>query len=428
MECASACFSKTLHYESPAHGGWGVIRVAALVPEMHMLFVAPSACGRHGALGGIMNGVKDKVSYLFIDEKGIVSGDYEQQIPQAVAELFAFLQKQPRVLFLFVSCLDDMLGTDHEALLETLSAQWPQVQFRTCHMNPIQSDTALPPLVTLNRNIYSLLRVQPKTTPVCSTAQINLIGNNVPPHKDGELYRVLAQNGITVRHIQECTSFDEYCTMNKSCLNLVLSPVAAYAARDMEANPGIPYQLAYISYNPQEIRAWYATLAQKLTELGKPVAFSIESDAAQAEASLRETAALLRGTPIALDFQAVKRTCSLAKTLIQYGFTVALLAIDTVLPFEKADFAWLQEHAPHLEVASPLHHDSPKFAYRSYSNCLCIGFDAGYMTGSTHVVNIMDDEGNFGFNGILRLMKHIQAAYHNTANVPQMIREAKLVV
>gem|GEM_PF-6417334 len=25
MECRSACFTTTLHYESPAHGGWGVI-------------------------------------------------------------------------------------------------------------------------------------------------------------------------------------------------------------------------------------------------------------------------------------------------------------------------------------------------------------------------------------------------------------------
>ncbi|UKI16282.1 MAG: hypothetical protein L6V87_11680 [Ruminococcus sp.] len=59
------CFEQTLHYVSPSHGGWGVVRIAALVPESHHLFVCPFACGRHTALGGEMNGIKEQVSYLF---------------------------------------------------------------------------------------------------------------------------------------------------------------------------------------------------------------------------------------------------------------------------------------------------------------------------------------------------------------------------
>ena len=74
------------------------------------------ACGRHGALGGALNGIKDKVSYVYIDESDIVSGGYEELIPNAVDELFEFLEKRPRVLLLFVSCLDDLLGTDHAEL------------------------------------------------------------------------------------------------------------------------------------------------------------------------------------------------------------------------------------------------------------------------------------------------------------------------
>ena len=41
-------YSKTcsLHYVSASHGGWGIVRMAALVPEAHLLFVCPSACGK----------------------------------------------------------------------------------------------------------------------------------------------------------------------------------------------------------------------------------------------------------------------------------------------------------------------------------------------------------------------------------------------
>lgn len=106
MSCCNS-FGKTLHYVSPAHGGWGVVRIAALVPESHQLFVAPFACGRHGALGGAVNGIKERISYLYIDEADIVSGGYEDLIPDAVDELFTYLTSRPKVLFLFVSCLDD---------------------------------------------------------------------------------------------------------------------------------------------------------------------------------------------------------------------------------------------------------------------------------------------------------------------------------
>lgn len=90
------CFEQTLHYVSPSHGGWGVVRIAALVPESHHLFVCPFACGRHTALGGEMNGIKEQVSYLFIDEADIISGDYEQMIINGVDDLLRALTRYPR--------------------------------------------------------------------------------------------------------------------------------------------------------------------------------------------------------------------------------------------------------------------------------------------------------------------------------------------
>ena len=80
-------FNSTVHYCSPAHGGWGVVRVAMLVPESYQLFVCPSACGRHGALGAIEHGNKERLSYLYIDEADIVSGSYEDLILEGVDAL-----------------------------------------------------------------------------------------------------------------------------------------------------------------------------------------------------------------------------------------------------------------------------------------------------------------------------------------------------
>ena len=93
----------TLHYVSAAHGGWGIVRIAALVPESYLLFVCPFACGRHTALGSIDNGIKDQVSYLFITEGDIISGGSEQLIIDNVGDLFEALPKRPKVLFIFTS-------------------------------------------------------------------------------------------------------------------------------------------------------------------------------------------------------------------------------------------------------------------------------------------------------------------------------------
>lgn len=428
MQCCSACFTKTLQYTSPAHGGWGVIRIAALVPEMKMLFAAPFACGRHGALGAILNGIKDKVAYLFIDEKDIVSGSYEEKIVRAIDEYFVFLGSHPKAFFYFTSCLDDLLGTDHPAILAKLNKKYPDVMFRDCHMDPIQMDTAAPPQVSLLTNIYSLLE-RNESERTHKKNQINFLGNNIPVSSDCEFFSLLKDYGISVRQLGLCKTFAEFQEMSESCLDVVLSPTAKTAAKNLEKNPGIASLTFYNTYDVNEISQFYKTLSNKLSEAtGRTIDFDIRAYREKAEAALDETAHIIKGTPVAIDFQAVRKPFTLAKVLLEHGFAVSLVAADSVAAFEQESFDWLKEHYPTLEIASPIHHDSPKFPYRNLSDSLCIGFDCGYMTGSTKVVDIMEDEGMYGFDGVVKLMKRIQDAHRTKANVSEMITEANLII
>ena len=140
LRALTAHLKRPLHYSSPAHGGWGVVRMGHLLPESYQLFVSPAACGRHGAIGAYMQGRKQRVSYLYLEEDDIVSGGYEELIADAAIELLEHLEhagKLPKVLMIFVSCIDDLLGTDHEAIVQTLSEKRPDVRFTFCHMNPI---------------------------------------------------------------------------------------------------------------------------------------------------------------------------------------------------------------------------------------------------------------------------------------------------
>ena len=410
-------FTSTLHYVSPAHGGWGVIRIAALVPESHQLFVSPFACGRHGALGGAINGIKDRVSYVYIDEGDIVSGGYEELIPKVVDELFEFLGKRPKVLLLFVSCLDDLLGTDHEALNRVLSEKYPDVKFRSCHMNPIKMDTKFPPGVTLQNNMYSLLeRSETKDRAV------NLIGNNMPLDKGCELFEIMADNGFGIRHITDFDKFDDFKSMSKSVLNLLLSPVAKYASTEMEKNLGIPFMEAYNTYDIDEIRRFYKDLGDIL---------GIKIDTAEYEKravkKIGETLDIIGGFPIAIDYQAVKKPFTLAAALIKYGFNVGFIMTDEPKSIEKEAYEYIRNSQKQIRIVNAVHPDLVKFENRD-RQYLCVGFDCGYATGSKNVLDILEDESFFGFYGIERMMDGMINAFRNSGDLKEMIKEAGLVI
>ena len=415
MSCCD--FGSSLHYVSPAHGGWGVVRVAALIPESHMLFVAPFACGRHGALGGEINGIKDRISYLYIDEGDIISGGYEDLIPDAVNELFGFLEKRPKVLVLFVTCLDDLLGTDHVQLQRRLRERHPDVRFISCHMNPISMDTKFPPGVTLQNNIYSLLEKREQRVDA-----INLIGNNVPISRDCELFKIMADNGYSVRHITDFESFEGFLTMAESRLNLRLSQPAKYACEQMEKNLGIKCIDALATYDIDEIKGFYSALGSAL---------GFTPDTAKYEESARceteRALSIIGDCPIALDYQAVKKPYTLAKALLRYGFNVRLIMADGLGAIEKGAYEYIKQEHPEIKILNAIHPDQVKFESRG-EDCLCIGFDCGYATGSDRVVDLMDDETLFGFRGLEMLMKSMVKAYESSGNLKAMIDDAGLVV
>lgn len=409
----------TLDYVSAAHGGWGIVRIAALVPESHMLFVCPSACGRHTALGGAVNGIKDRVSYLFLQEADIVSGDFEKMIVDNVSVMLKMLPKRPKAIFIFTSCLDDLLGTDHEPILEELGRREKGIEFRHCSMNPISLNTSNPPGISAYVNMFSLLKKRPT-----DEKQINVLGSPVPYSGECDLKQILGKKGYRVMNIGDCTDYESFLSMASARLNIVSAPIALRAAQELEKNFGIPYIKAFVNYDPQKIESFYKELSDAL---GEDLMTDSYKYKAEAEEKLRQTAELLDGYPVAVDYQAVLRPYTLALTLSCYGFNVGMIASDNVSAFEKESLEELKVKNPRMLVENPMHHDAVKFPHQG-EKYLCIGFDCGYMTSSDKVVNIMEDEGLFGYYGIIQLMNMISEAFSSSADVHGMIKEAGLII
>ena len=245
MNCG--CFADTLHYSSPANGGRGVVRTGMLVPESVELFVCPFACGRHGAISIMTQALKDRLAYLYVDQSDIING-YDDLIPPAVGQFLEALPARPRVVLVFVSCLDDLIGTDNDALEDTLHARFPGIRFRVCHMNPISLGSATPPGVSIQNKMYSLL--EGGRTP---DRGVNCIGSLVEVDPRGEIHPFLASLGLgKLRHISHYQSFDAYQEMGASRLNLVIAPPGKQAAGQMERRLGIPMLTLPVSYRAEE--------------------------------------------------------------------------------------------------------------------------------------------------------------------------------
>lgn len=420
MQPCNNCFPDTLRYTSPAHGGWGVVRMGMLVPESHQLFVCPFACGRHGAIGALHQGYKDRVSYLYINEADIVSGGYEDLIPEAVDELLSELPKRPRALMIFVSCLDDLLGTDHEAFLRLLREKHPDMRFTVCHMNPITQDSKLPPPIHIQKKMYGLLEPSKE-----KKNAVNLVGNLVDILPESELYSLLHSAGFEeINHISRCADYDAFKELAASRMNVVVGPRGLVPAKDMKKSLGIDYVYVPVSYDMDETEEVYRKI---YAAAGKDAGFDVAGARAKAEESLAQTREALAGLPIVVDASATVRPFSMAKLLLNHGFQVSAVYAQECSALEKSAFQWITERSPEVRILQPEHHNSPKNR-ASARECLAIGFEGAYLSGAGHVVDMAADEGLYGYAGITELMRKMQKAANTRTDLHSMIHSYGLVI
>lgn len=429
MQACDACFVKSLRYESPAHGGWGIVKLATQLPECHLLFFSPPACGRHGALSSIVSGIKEKVSYVCFTEKEIVEGTYVESFLPAVDELLATLVARPRVVLIYTSCIDDLLGTDRMALRHAMEARHPDVKFRFCQMNPIHLDSSKrAPGISLFVHLYDLLDGERKNP---RRDMVNLLGNVLVMGEKSELVEVLHEAGVaTINQLPDMASFDQFLEMADSSLSLVMHPRALEGAKHLQQICGIPFLDAFCTYDLAEIDAFYRNLALKLSSLlGHPVDLDLGARRARAEQAWEAARTALHGRKIAIDFQAVAKPYTLARTMLEKGFAVSLIATDGISGLDKPSFEWIKAHCPHVEIASPLDPEGPKYAYRAtHGEDVCIGFDVGDMVASNHVADMLEDDDHFGYQGVEKFCRKLIDAATKTIDLHSMIKEANLVV
>ncbi|GHV55790.1 hypothetical protein AGMMS49579_19410 [Spirochaetia bacterium] len=418
--------NETLHFCSPAHGGWGVIRVACMLPETQLLFVCPEACGRHGAIASIEQGYRSKITYLCIDEHEIILGGYDAEIERAVDDIMVKVKPRPKAILLFLPCIDDLLAGDHSAAIKKMEEKHC-LPIRLTRMNPIMLDNKMTPMLRVQRALYEFL---PKYPADKKDQGIIVLGSFSPPTQASELAALMRRLGFgPLRHPAFCSSFEEFTALSQSAAAIVLRPEGGAAADFLGSERGIPAIHAPVAFDTPAIIERYQHIIDFLSALPgahktRVSAQEIFADAIDAAAAkLEQAAAFLKGASVAVDSTVTASPFSLALALVRGGIRVSRVYANYLGAHEKAAFKELADLDGSIIAANPNH--GKKYGTRPEHPLadIAIGFEAGYATAAPVTVPLAFDEGRYGFEGFIAVIDAIVEAVNENREARQNLRE-----
>ena len=265
----------------------------------------------------------------------------------------------------------------------------------------------------MRSRLYTLLKERPKNEKAAA-----IIGNDLPTREKGELVEFLKAGGFKIHEITSCKSYEQYQEMAESTYYISYNP-AAKAGGDMLAGRlgGIHFYMPF-SFDYKEIDEGFERLAKLLgTELPD---FSAKK--ASCERALEDTRKLIKETPIVIDYTFCPRPLGLAKMLLNAGFIVEKVYVDSISEEEKEDFIYLQEHYPKLFLYPTVHAGMRFMAEKSPGQVLAIGQKAAYFENTKHFVNVVEGGGMIGYDAVQNTLRLMREAYLEEKDMRKLIQ------
>lgn len=409
-------FGSTLEYNAPARGPWNIVHTGMLIPESHQIFICARGCLRGVILTAAEMNVMDRMSYVTVEEEDFIAGTLEENIVEGVCTILNRMEYKPKAVLVFISCIHMFAGNDMDMILSRLRERFPDVSFTDCYMHPTMRKRMLTPDQTMRKQLYSFL----ENTAEKDLKQINIIGND--RITKSEMLPFLVKHGFTVRDIASEGTFASYKEMEKSFLNLVYLPTALAAGRDLEIRLNQKLLYLPLCYNIAKIRSLYEALTSFLHLPLPPELDHWEKEAMQ---SLRHALDLVKDTFIDIDYTATPRPLGLARLLLERGFHVRRVYVDTLIPEEKEDWEYLKSHYGDLLLA-PTVRPEMRFAHPgtpANEKILCIGQKAAYFNNSGHFVNMVAGGGFYGYAAITETALLLEEAFTTEKKTENVIQQ-----
>lgn len=407
-----------LQYVSTSAGGWGIIRTQLLVPESIVLFVAPSGCGRHGAISAIQHGYKKRFFILQVDEVDIVTGRHLDRIPQAIDEILHTIDVLPKAIFITNSCIDHLLASDYDSIAMELEVLH-KIPVMIGRMNPITMGGKMPPQLTVQQGVYGFLK-----HPATRGNGVNIIGNFANIEDESEFRGVIANSGLgVVNHIASCKTFEEFQLMSRSKYNILIKPLGKLAVARMEKELGIPFIYSPLVFGIGAADKMY----QKLESF-----FKVNLDTKKYRDKAKQVVNFYKrkfgSITISIGSTVNANQFELARALTECGFNVAYIFSRLVMADDWEYIEWLKEHSSKTRVIISDHPSMANFLRKPKKVDLAIGFDAGYFCDESKTVPLTFDTQLYGYSAITTLLKEMDYVYENPQNFKKQLYDEGMVI
>lgn len=408
-------FLSGLEYSVPARGSWTIVHVGMLVPEAHEIFVCAAGCLRGVVLSAAEMNLSNRFSTVAIEEQNVLDGDMEELFTEGVTDILNRLPKLPKAVLVYSSCIHHFMGCDLDMCFGTLRERFPDVDFTDCYMIPTMRKSGLTPDQIMRRQLYSLLKPAEKEEKHCA-----IVGNCFSLSESSDMIRLIQSAGWTVHQITDCQTYEEYQEMAKCSICISTQAVAKVGGEALGNRMNMQHLYLPVSYDPDEIHKNLSVLADAL---GISYNAGIENKKEnEAGTALKKAKKLIGDTPVAIDYTFTPRPLGLAGLLIRYGFNVEKIFTDSFSGEEKNDWLWLQENAPELEVHPTVHASMRRYPYGNSEKILALGQKAAYFTDTGYFVNLTENGGLYGFDGIIKLAEMMEEAFSEPKDTEKTIQ------
>lgn len=422
-----APFSAGLEFNSPVHGNWNIVHTGMLMPEARQIYVCADNCMRGVVLTAAEMNATDRFSFVIVEEENLLNGNLEDVTIEGVSDVLNKLEKKPKAVILFTVCLHHFLGCDLELVYEELEMRFPEIVFIRSYMDPIMQKHGATPDQKLRKAMYEPLRIQE-----ADEKTVTLVGSDFVLDESSDIKRLLKKHGYILRELPACKNWEEYQQLGKADFFISCYPPAKYGA-DMLAERFDRINL-YLpgSFDYEEIKEELKNLMSMLclkqykkelpdsncTEIKcehhritEEAAAFFEQEITLCEKSLVHAKSIIGDTPVVLDYLFHPRPLGLAKLLLEHGFHVTAVYLDSISPEEKSVFDWLKIHYPELELKATIHAKMRVLPRKTERKVLAIGQKAAWFSGSRNFVNMVQGGGLWGFEGIRKTAELMEEAF-----------------
>ena len=414
-------FPLGLEFNSPAHGNWNIVHTGMLMPEAIQIYVCADNCMRGVVLTAAEMNAADRFSFVTVEEENLLNGNLEDVTIEGVTDILNKLEKKPKAVFLFTVCLHHFLGCDLGRVYEELGTRFPEIVFVRCFMDPIMQKHGLTPDQKLRKAMYD-----PLITKEPDPLTVTLVGSDFVLDESSDIKRLLRSTGHTLRELPACKTWAEYQQLGSAEIFVSCYPPAKYGAAMLTERLNRTHLYLPGSFDYEEIKEEIRNLIKELQagwsreDTSNTKCADITSEEIEAfcqreitlcEDSINHAKSIIGGTPVVLDYLYHPRPLGLAKLLLEHGFHVTTVYLDSISPEEKPAFDWLKLHHPDLELRATIQTKMRVLPRGTEGKVLAIGQKAAWFSGSRNFVNMVQGGGLWGFDGIRGTMELMTEAF-----------------